>query len=285
MTSPQLPDGADPKKFAEDMWRAFLTGTQPPFQLLTPLERLLVAPPLLRQLPSEPRCRICYTPFAGIGGQLLRAVLGRERSKLNPQMCNACEKFAQAFPGGAEVEISMLFADVRGSTTLAEGLTPAVFSQLIDRFYQAATHVLVHSNAMIEKLIGDEVVGLFAPGLAGPHHAEQALEAARKILHETGHDKPGGPWIPVGVGIHTGLVYIGSVGQADGMRDIAALGDAVNVAARIASKAGAGEVLVSEAARAQSNLPLTALEKRQLQLKGKSELVEVWVVPAGGDPH
>lgn len=282
MTSPQLPDGADPKKFAEDMWRAFLTGGKPPIEILTPLERVLFSPFLLRQIPSEPRCRICYTPFKGLGGQVMRSFLGREPSKLNPQMCNACEKFAAAFPGGAEVEISMLFADVRGSTTLAEGLAPTAFSQLIDQFYQAATHALVHSNAMIEKLIGDEVTGLFTPGLAGPDHARVALDAARRILYDTGHGKPGGPWIPVGVGIHTGVAYIGSVGQADGMRDITALGDSVNVAARIASKAGAGEVLVSETARAQSNLPLTSLEKRQLQLKGKSELVDVWVVKAGG---
>lgn len=278
MTAPQLPEGTDPKKFAEDMWRAFLTGGQPPIEILSPLEKLLVSPLLLRQLPSEPRCRICYTPFKGLGGQFMRSVLGREPSKLNPQMCNSCEKFAAAFPGGAEVEISMLFADVRGSTTLAEGLSPAAFSQLIDRFYQAATHALVHSNAMIEKLIGDEVTGLFAPGLAGSNHAQAALEAARRILQATGHGQPGGPWIPVGVGIHSGVAYIGSVGQADGMRDITALGDSMNTAARIASKAGVGEVLVSEAARAQSNLPLTSNEKRALELKGKSEPVEVWVV-------
>jgi adenylate cyclase len=199
---------------------------------------------------------------------------------MNPQMCNACEQFAHYFPGGAEVEISMLFADVRGSTTLAEGLSPAAFSGLIDRFYQVATHTLIHSNALIEKLIGDEVVGLYTPGFAGLNHTQRAIEAAQQILRATGHEQAEGPWIPVGIGVHTGLAFIGSVGQANSMTDIAALGDSVNTAARIASQAKTGEVLVSEAARQNGQLATTNLESRDLQLKGRAEPVDVWVVSA-----
>jgi adenylate cyclase len=88
------------------------------------LNRTLGDTRLMRLIPAEPRCRICQTPFQGIGGQFYRMTLGRAPSKMNPQMCNACEQFAQYFRGGAELEISMLFADVRGSTTLAEGLSP-----------------------------------------------------------------------------------------------------------------------------------------------------------------
>lgn len=140
--------------------------------------------------------------------------------------------------------------------------------------------MLIQTNALVEKLIGDEVTGLYVPGFAGPQQAQRAVEAAQQILRATGHGRPEGPWIPVGVGVHTGLAYIGSVGRSDGLTDIAALGDAVNVAARIASQAKSGEVLVSEAARQNSQFTFTNHETRLLQLKGKTEPVEVWVVPA-----
>lgn len=78
--------------------------------------------------------------------------------------------------GGAEVEISMVFADVRGSTTLAEGMTPAEFRNLINRFYKASSAELIRSEAIIDRLVGDEVVGYFIPGFAGQEHASKAVE-------------------------------------------------------------------------------------------------------------
>ena len=114
---------------------------------------------------------------------------------------------------------------MRGSTTLAEKMVPSEFSRLIDRFYRVATDILVDADAWIEKLIGDEVTGLFIPGYAGPHHARLAVEAAQAILQATGHSSPEGPWIPVGVGVHTGIAYVGTVGKGGGMIEITALGD------------------------------------------------------------
>ncbi len=197
---------------------------------------------------------------------------------MNPQLCNVCERFANKFRGGTELEVSMLFADVRGSTSLAEGIRPAEFSQQINRFYRAATNVLFHTNAFVEKLIGDEVAGFYAPGFAGPEHARVAVDAARRILKATGHDDPAGPWIPVGVGVHTGVAYIGSVEVAEGISDIALLGDAVNTTARLASKAGPGEVVISEATRTAAGLAQEGMQSRQFNLKGKSEIVDAWVL-------
>ena len=90
--------------------------------------------PLVKALPADPRCRICHYPFYGIGGVLARNLLGVEPSKLNPQLCNVCEKACRRYPGGTEIEMSLLFADVRGSTGIAEHLSPAAFSRLIKRF-------------------------------------------------------------------------------------------------------------------------------------------------------
>jgi adenylate cyclase len=182
------------------------------------------------------------------------------------------------FPGGAEIELSMLFVDVRGSTTLAESMNATEFGALMNRFYEATIKVLVHANAFIDKLVGDEVTALFIPGYVGPRHPESAVEAGRALLRVTGHGESGGPWIPVGVGVHTGVAWVGSIVGASGSADFTALGDNVNIAARLASQAGAGEVLVTEATLAASGAEIGHLERRELQLKGKSAPVSVRVL-------
>ena len=74
-------------------------------------------------LPHDPRCKLCHAPFQGFGGKAVELLYGRKQSSLNPQFCSVCEDFAKKFPGGAEVEMSMLFVDVRGSTALSESMS------------------------------------------------------------------------------------------------------------------------------------------------------------------
>ena len=179
--------------------------------------------------------------------------------------------FAKRYPGGAELEISMLFVDVRGSTGMAEGMSPASFGQLMNRFYKAATDVLIRTDAVIDKLVGDEVIGLYLPLFTGPNHARPAVLAAKELLVATGHAEAEGPWLPIGIGVHTGLAFVGTVGGAEGtVTDITALGDNVNVTARLAAVAAPGEALISEAAYAAGGVDFGELVSRQLELKGKS---------------
>lgn len=187
--------------------------------------------------------------------------------------------FAKRYPGGAELEISMLFVDVRGSTRMAEGMSAGSFGQLMNRFYKAATDVLIRTDAVIDKLVGDEVIGLYLPLFTGPNHARPAVAAARELLLATGHAEEQGPWLPIGIGVHTGVAFVGTVGGAeDTVTDITALGDNVNVTARLASVAAPGEALISEVAYAAGGLDLGELESRQLELKGKSEPISAWVL-------
>jgi adenylate cyclase len=209
------------------------------------------------RFPSNPRCVNCHRPFAGIGGALFRSLQGVEKSDKNPRYCSGCHSFVNNFPGGAEIELTMLFVDVRGSTTIAEQMDT------------------------IDKLVGDEVTALFIPGFAGEEHARRAVEAGQKLLRVTGHGEVGGPWVPVGVGIHTGTAWVGSIVGASGeAADFTALGDNVNIAARLASNAAQGEVIASEDTFAAAQLDPVQLEKRDLALKGKSEKVSVRVLHA-----
>ena len=178
-------------------------------------------------------------------------------------------------PGGAEVELSLLFADVRGSTALAEHAPAQEFSRLMARFYGTAATVVDRWDGIVDKFVGDQVVALFIPGIAGHDHAARAIGAARELLHETGN---GGddPWIRLGAGVHTGIAYVGSVGEGDAL-DFTALGDTPNTAARLASSAGPGEILVSAAAATAAEPDTSGLESRTLALPGRAETVVAWV--------
>lgn len=233
---------------------------------------------VFRLMPGSPRCKNCYAPFHGVGAPIARAIYHRQPSNLNPLLCNACERYADEYQGGAEIELSLLFGDVRGSTTLAEKMSPTEYSQLINRFYAEATKVMVWSDALIDKIIGDQVAGMYVPGFAGSAHARVAIEAAQGMLRATGHDDPNGPWIPIGIGVHTGIAFVGAVHSDEGMTDITVLGDAPNTAARLSSTAARGEILVSEAAAMASELEVGELESRTLELKGKTEHVTVYVL-------
>ena len=131
---------------------------------------------------------------------------------------------------------------------------------------------------MIDKLIGDEVTAFYMPGVAGKDYARLAINAAEEILIATGHKDSNGPWAPIGVGVHTGVAFVGAVGSSDGVVDITALGDAVNIAARLASKAKAGEILLSEETLRAAKMDSSKMEKRSLELKGKSAAFDVRVM-------
>lgn len=234
---------------------------------------------LRNRLPSSPRCKMCAAPFAGVGG-LIMPFFGHARWAKNPKYCSGCYRALQTHHGGAEIECSLLFADVRGSTQLAEQVPPKDFTRLMGRFYDVATSVLVDEGAIVDKFVGDEVIGIFIPAMATAEHAEHAVRAARRLLTETGHDGRSDRWLPIGIGVNTGIAYVGSIGQ--GMdTEMTAMGDVVNTTARLSSAAAAGEILVPLAAAEKARVAVTGLERRSLQLKGKGEPIEVVIVTAG----
>lgn len=253
----------------EQWWYGLLTGENPAF----PLRHIRH---FLKIIPKGPRCKFCNAPYHGIGAPIMR-LLGQGPSRLSPQLCAQCHKYASRYLGGAEIELTMLFADVRGSTTLAEKMNPSEFGQLISRFFATASDVIINSKALLDRLVGDQVIGLYIPGFAGKDHRHLAIQAAKDLLLATGHGSMSEPWIPVGIGIHTGLAFVGSVGDAGIATDITVLGDAANTAARLSSSAAKGEILVSEFA-AVPEFNHAHLETRQLQLKGKSQPVNVCVL-------
>ncbi|HUH97828.1 MAG TPA: adenylate/guanylate cyclase domain-containing protein [Anaerolineales bacterium] len=268
------------KKIADELWYWYLMGewrTEPPGNM--PL-LLQVSSACFKYIPSDPHCFECGKPMAGIGGNLLR-FMGSKPSSFSPKLCSACEMTIREQESGAEVELTMLFADVRGSTPLAERSTTSEYKELIQKFYKETSNVLIEHNAMVNRLMGDQVIALFVPRFAGKDHAKVALHTAKELLRVTGHANPAGPWIPVGIGIHTGRAYVGTVGSASGVNEIAVLGSAANLCARLSSRAAAGEILISEDSVKSGNLDASGLESRPLELKGISKPVSVKMSKVG----
>ena len=215
---------------------------------------------------------MCAAPFAGTFAPVMR-LIGKQQSEKNPTWCNSCLTFITANHGGAEVIVTMLLADIRGSTTLAEGSSPAAFHELLDRFYATATRVVFDHDGYVDKFVGDELVALFFPLLSGERHAARAVEAARALLVATGHADRDGPWVPVGAGVHTGSVWFGAIGE-EAHVELTAVGDAVNTTARLATMAGAGEVLVTVDAATQAELD-PELPRDTVEIRGKASSTEV----------
>lgn len=226
-----------------------------------------------RILPRDPRCKFCNAPFQGIGSVIVRTLWGKQRSTLNPRFCNLCDAASRLFPGGAEVEMSMLFADVRGSTPLSEQMSPTEFSQLINRFYTRSTKIIIEEDGLVEKLAGDAVSAFWGAGFAGQNYIQRTLKVARNLQRVMARQE-----IPVGIGVHAGVAFFGVMGAADGLTNFSAVGEEVNTAARLASSASAGEIIVSEQALRKAGIDGSEFESRRLELKGISEPVTVRVM-------
>jgi len=225
-----------------------------------------------RHVPSSPRCKVCANPFGGVGGRVLKTV-GWAPSRKNPNVCSRC--CDQLPPGGAEVDVAVLFADVRGSTSLGEQRSASDYAALLGRFYSTATEVLLRHDALIDKLIGDEAMALFIPGVAGPDYRERSLAAALELLEAVGYGAPEGPWLPVGIGLNAGSAFVGNVGST--VVDFTALGDAVNVAARLQGQAAGGEVVVAADLLEDLGGRLPGAEQRSVEASGREQLVPVLV--------
>ena len=230
-----------------------------------------------RMLPSDPRCKLCELPFGGVGGWLLRQ-RGLKSSERNPHYCTSCDGFLEAFPGGAEVPMSMMMVDIRDSVGLSGQLSPTDFARLVMALRDDMVRILDKTDGFLLEFQGDSVFAVWPPGFVGPGHAVLALKAA-DMARQMFASRKGRDAAPVGVAVHTGPVYIGTVAGAGGrLQGISAFGLEVNILARLAAAARPGEVLVSAGAYGAANMPMPVGHQRSETLKGVDHPVEVAVL-------
>jgi adenylate cyclase len=223
---------------------------------------------LFQALPGGPRCGVCGAPF-GRPGRYITGPLGYRPSRKNPTVCSSCVEFSP--PGGMTQQTGVLFADLRGFTARFHDGDPREASQLLRRFYSCAEDVLF-PEAVIDKLIGDEVMALYLPDMKpGVTRAETPavmLRHARELLQSVGYGSPEGPFAELGIGLDLGDAFVGNIGQR-ALYDFTAVGDVVNTASRLQGQAAGGEIVLSE--RVAAGLPEPAGLREELQLKGKPE--------------
>jgi adenylate cyclase len=264
------------KQTPEEEMREFLTGQS---AVPAAVRRFFTS------LPSGPNCKICAAPFAGPGGAVLRHV-GFGRFAGNPTICNFCiTDLQRKGVQGAEIPVSLLFADIRGSTAIGERLSPTEFRAFLDHFYRISSNAVVANNGMVDKFVGDEVIGLFFRGISGDDHAAAAIRAGRTLLVRAGRADvmPTGP-IPLGAGVHTGVAFVGSTATDGVVKDFTALGDVVNTTARLAGHAASGQLIVSVEAAEAAGLDATDVERHTVDVRGRTDPVEVVTLTITGEP-
>jgi adenylate cyclase len=214
---------------------------------------------MMRGIPRGPRCAVCGAPFHGVGGRVVKP-FGFAPSRKNPRLCVRC--FDVGPEEGREMDVGVLFADVRGFTSLSEQQRPDAIAALLNGFYETAIEVLCR-HAIVDKLVGDAVMGLYLPALFAEDVGEHMVQDARDLLATAGPD------LDIGVGLDYGRAFVGNVGAGE-VKDFTAIGDVVNTASRLQGVAEAGQVVLSERVCAVAGgVPEGAIEQT-FELKGKA---------------
>jgi adenylate cyclase len=226
----------------------------------------------MRAMPSSPRCKVCCAPFGGVGAPVFR-LAGFSRSRKNPDFCNWC--FEAAPHGGVEMEIGVMFADMRGFTSRSETMMPAAAAAMANRFYAQATDVLVRHVAIIDKMEGDAVMALFIPRFMDGDYRGVMVDAAEDLQAAVEGDSETS--CPLGIGLDAGTAFVGNVG-AGAVKDFTAIGDVVNTASRLQGLAAAGQIAMSEHVFAAVRDRYPKAAPQDVQLRGKAESMRAYVV-------
>jgi adenylate cyclase len=227
-------------------------------------EPLKIAQRIFRRLPHDPRCKLCLNPFGGVAGKMI-GLLGHKPSRKSPNICQYC--FDRLPPGGIEIDIGVVFADVRASTALGEQSDATKFAAHLNEFYATVTKVLIHHEGIVDKLIGDEVMGLFIQGIAGPDYRRKTAIAALELASEFTE-------LPLGVAANAGVAFVGNVGSGS-VLDFTALGDAVNVGARLQAHALPGEIVLAASLYSLIEAEYPGGRPDRVAIRGRDQPVDV----------
>jgi adenylate cyclase len=226
-------------------------------------------------------CKGCWqqmhlpVPLHGVASLPFRA-FGIRPSRMNPNTCTVCELMFTRVMRARKITVdaTVLFADLRGYTSLSQSQSPDAMSGLLDAFYDECAIAIWEHDGLLNKTIGDAVMAVFNFPIRQQDHARQAVLAARAIQVRWRARRGAlvqalglaGAELGVGVGIHCGELSFGEFGRSH--RDLTAIGTVVNVASRAQSSAAAGEILVTEAVYERAQPELAGSRSQEFRLKG-----------------
>lgn len=213
-------------------------------------------------------------------------LIGVKPSRMHPNLCTICESMFTKVKKNKQIEIdaTVMFADLRGYTSLSEQADPSVIARLLDLFYDKCAPAIWKRDGIVNKMIGDAVLSVFNFPMEREDHVRQAVLAAIEIQRKcrdmqaelaalSGTDSP----VTIGIGIHTGTASIGEFGTA--YKDFTIIGSVVNKASRIQGAARSGEILVSDDAYRSIRADYPDLPSREYTLKGIDSPVVAYAIP------
>ena len=234
-------------------------------------------------------CKGCWQqmhvpiPLRGVLSVPFRMV-GIRPSKMNPNTCTVCELMFTTVMRARKVTVdaTVLFADLRGYTSLSQSMAPDAMSALLDTFYDECASAIWEHDGLLNKTIGDAVMAIFNFPIHQDDHARQAVRAARKLqercrakrdfLVETFGLK--GDELGVGIGISSGELSFGEFGRSH--RDLTAIGTVVNTASRAQSAAEPGQILVTPTVYERARAEMAGSRAQDYQLKGFDASIELY---------
>jgi class 3 adenylate cyclase len=187
-------------------------------------------------------------------------------------------------PEGFEVEVSALFCDARDFTGFAGDAEAKEVVASLNELFETVVPIVARHGGHVDKFIGDGLLAVFGAPERHPDHADRAVRAAIEMARTVNHDGAGP--LEIGVGVNSGRVVAGSIGGA-GRLNFSVIGDAVNVAARVeaATRRLGDEVLITDATREQLSESVVVEPRGPVELRGKSEPVELWAPQVAAAEH
>jgi adenylate cyclase len=236
-------------------------------------------------------CKGCWdhmrmpTPIRGLASLPLR-MFGIRPSRMNPNTCTLCELgFTRIMKARqVKVDLTVLFADLRGYTSLSQTLSADAVSSLLDAFYDECAAAIWEYDGILNKTIGDAVMAVFNFPIRHANHAERAVLAGREIQRRCEARRASlmaegigldGSELGVGIGIDSGVVSFGEFGRSH--RDLTAIGTVVNTAARAQASAESGRILVTQTVIDRVAL-IAGSPGRQYHLKGMGAPVQLYTI-------
>jgi adenylate cyclase len=192
--------------------------------------------------------------------------------------------------GGERREISILFSDIRGFTTMSEKLDPEALVSLLHDFLNPMSNIIINQGGTIDKYMGDAIMALFGAPLLQPDHPHRACRAALEMAASLAAlnqewTAQGRPPLKIGVGVNTGPVAVGNMGS-DRLFDYTAVGDNVNLASRLEglNKYYGTHILVSQTTAASLGNGFILKDVDQVRVKGKAQAARIYALLGEGEP-
>jgi adenylate cyclase len=239
---------------------------------------------------SQPAIASCLALFGGVGYQYF--VEGREKRKMKKLFSQYVSKDvydqlvanpALAHLGGQRRDMTVLFSDIRGFTTVTEQREPEEIVGMLNEYFSQMVAIVFRHHGTVDKFVGDMVMALFGAPLADPRHADHAVDAALdmiaalKTLNARWKAEGRFDTLEIGVGINTGPMIAGNIGS-EAIMSYTVIGDAVNLGSRLESlnKEYGTTIIISNATRERLTGAYQCRPLGDVKVKGKSEPVAIF---------